>query len=180
VRDHESRCRKTEGYGCALERVLVVEHRRRQRVVPDIGNAHHLQHRGRVRERIAALDSAGIEPGHVDAALPQPIAQSHVLGHELDVAKTEPPQRGCDIAGNRLVALPGARIVRLVDHASGRGLVAAEDDGKMHAGFQPLDPMLQSKQIGAIRRSWHTGRILLRVHDAPIFREPMCVMTGKA
>ena len=134
----------------ALERMLVVERRRRQRIVPDIGHAEHFEHGRGVGGRIVALHASGVQPGHVDALATEAVAELHVVRHELHMAEANSLQRSCNILRHGFVALPAARVAGLVEHGSGSRLVAAEDDCDAHLRHQPFDFLLQQIQLAAI------------------------------
>jgi hypothetical protein len=136
---HERRGRQADALGRALEHVLVVERGGRERVVADKRHAGHLEHRRGVGGRIVALNAACIEPSHVNVFATQPLAEMHVVRHELDVAKADTPQRGGNVGGHGLIAAPRSRVVRRIDHAAGRRPVAAEYHGQTQPRQQPFD-----------------------------------------
>ncbi|MEZ5775006.1 MAG: hypothetical protein R3D33_10015 [Hyphomicrobiaceae bacterium] len=127
----------------AVEGRFVVEQRRRQRVVADIGNAREFQRRGRMRNRCMALHAAAVQPDEVDLLAAQARGKCHVVGHEAHGAPADAAQCIGDVARHRLVALPGAEIRRLVDDRAPCGLVAAIDDRDARPRQQPRDDRLE-------------------------------------
>ena len=67
--------------------------------------------------------------------LTQPLAEHHVLGDHVNVAAAQARECVADVARHGLVALPRARVHRLVQHGAGRLLVAAVD----HGDVEPLE-----------------------------------------
>ena len=168
-----------------LEDMLVVERPGHQRIVPDVGDPQHLQHRGGVRNRVVTLDSARVEPRHVDVFARQGHSEAHVVGNQDHVLESEAAERAGDIFGHRPVALPRPRIAGAMNNRAVVGIVAAIDHGDAHAPAQLVDlPLQLVGPAGAARRNQGRGRRLVRLgtlqrllkrHDlAPAWFVPLC------
>jgi len=77
------------------------------------------------------------------------VAQIHVFRHCLDVTKSKPAKRPCDILRDRFVAFPGSAVAGRINDAAPNRLAAPEDHGQSQARFQALDMLLKSDNISA-------------------------------
>jgi hypothetical protein len=84
----------------------------------------------------------------VDAVATQPLAEMHVVRHEMDVTEADPAQRIRDVDCDGLVAFPRSRVSRRVHDATWRQLVAAEYDGQAQPRHKVLDLRLEPAYVG--------------------------------
>jgi len=140
---------KTGANRFTLEGVLVVQRCRRERVMPDVRHAKHLERRRRVSDGVVALNAPGIEPRHVYPLAAKTVAEIHVFRQCLYVAKSKPAERSCDVLRDRFIALPGPAIAGRINDAARCRLAAPEDHGQSQARFQALDMLPKLDSISA-------------------------------